>query len=207
MVSKTTIVFSSAITAAAAALTETQDKQLDIIFADVGKYIDQYISLVSDSSSGITMDNLPSGLIDIGEEVATNPDDTSYTTLYSEVDMAAVSSFVTKVSWYSSRIEPALKSAGVPIEGSSGATTTSTSEATTTSVSSSKVQETSSTVTSKAISNSGVTPSSSSAISTNSVNSIISSTSPTIELQSGNGANSNGLQLGAGAFAAIAFLL
>ncbi|GES72420.1 hypothetical protein SCEPF1_0949000100 [Saccharomyces cerevisiae] len=52
---------------------------------------------------------MPAGVLDIGMALASATDD-SYTTLYSEVDFAGVSKMLTMVPWYSSRLEPALKS-------------------------------------------------------------------------------------------------
>ncbi|KAG0654546.1 hypothetical protein C6P44_000915 [Monosporozyma unispora] len=111
MNAKSAVILAAA-AATASAVTADQAKQLDIIFKDVGSNINQYINLVSDASSGITFDNLPSGLMDIGEEVATNPNDTSYTSKYDEVDLAGVSAFITKLSWYSDRLAPQLDAAG-----------------------------------------------------------------------------------------------
>ena len=140
MNAKSAVILAAA-AATASAVTADQAKQLDIIFKDVGSNINQYINLVSDPSSGITFDNLPSGLMDIGEEVATNPNDTSYTDKYDEVDLAGVSSFVTKLSWYSDRLAPQLDAAGVPIGGEAKATTKA-AETTTQAKATSKAAET-----------------------------------------------------------------
>lgn len=134
----------AAAAATASALTAAQDEQLNIIFADVGAHLSEYISLVSNPSSGITMSNLPAGLIDIGEKVAVDPSDTSYTSEYTEVDMAGVSAFVTKLPWYSSRIAPKLDAAGVPIGGETTTTTSSSSSAAEKTTTSSSVAATSS---------------------------------------------------------------
>lgn len=134
----------AAAAATASALTAAQDEQLNIIFADVGAHLSEYISLVSNPSSGITMSNLPAGLIDIGEKVAVDPSDTSYTSEYTEVDMAGVSAFVTKLPWYSSRIAPKLDAAGVPIGGETTITTSSSSSAAEKTTTSSSVAATSS---------------------------------------------------------------
>ena len=140
MNAKSAVILAAA-AATASAVTADQAKQLDIIFKDVGSNINQYINLVSDASSGITFDNLPSGLMDIGEEVATNPNDTSYTSKYDEVDLAGVSAFITKLSWYSDRLAPQLDAAGVPIGGEAKATTKA-AETTTQAKATSKAAET-----------------------------------------------------------------
>ncbi|CAL9733925.1 cold shock-induced protein Tir2p [Monosporozyma servazzii] len=114
MNTKSAVILAAA-AATVAAVSADQKKQLDIILQDVGANINEYINLVSDPSSGITFDNLPAGLIDIGEEVAVDPKDTSYTSEYDNVDIAGVSLFVTKLSWYSDRLAPKLDAAGVPI--------------------------------------------------------------------------------------------
>lgn len=114
MNTKSAVILAAA-AATVSAVSADQKKQLDIILQDVGANINEYINLVSDPSSGITFDNLPAGLIDIGEEVAVNPSDTSYTSEYDNVDIAGVSLFVTRLSWYSDRLAPKLDAAGVPI--------------------------------------------------------------------------------------------
>ena len=186
MNSKTALIL-AAVTATASAITATQEKQLDIIFADVGANLNEYIGLVSDPSSGITFNNLPSGLMDVGQKVALNPSDTSYTSDYNEVDMAGVSSFITKLSWYSSRLAPKLDAAGVPIDGettttstSSTATTTSTTPSTTSTVAtttSSSATETTTTSSSSSSSSSAAETSTSSSISSSTTKAASSSSS------------------------------
>ena len=153
----------AAAAATASALTAAQDEQLNIIFADVGAHLSEYISLVSNPSSGITMSNLPAGLIDIGEKVAVDPSDTSYTSEYTEVDMAGVSAFVTKLPWYSSRIAPKLDAAGVPIGGETTTTTSSSSSAAEKTTTSSSAAATSSAAAEKTTSSSSAAETTSSA--------------------------------------------
>lgn len=89
-----------------------QSKQLDIIFKDVMDNLMDYMNLVSDPSSGITADNLPAGLMDLGAAMAVDP---SYVPDYSSVDIDAVSTFITKLTWFDSKLEPELEAAGVPM--------------------------------------------------------------------------------------------
>lgn len=108
------LLFLAAIAASANAYTisPAQAKQLDIIFKDVTANLNSYIALVSDPKSGITLDNLPAGLMDIGANLAGNP---NYVPNYSEVDINAVSTFITKLPWFLNKIEPQLEAAGVPM--------------------------------------------------------------------------------------------
>ena len=99
----------AAVAALASAQTQEEIDELNVILNDVKSNLQEYISLASDSSSGFSLSSLPSGVLDIGLALASATDD-SYTTLYSEVDFAAVSKMLTQVPWYSSRLEPALKS-------------------------------------------------------------------------------------------------
>ncbi|CAI4051204.1 putative GPI-anchored mannoprotein SKDI_15G1660 [Saccharomyces kudriavzevii IFO 1802] len=123
----TKIALLAAFSAFAFAQTQEEIDELNVILNDVKSNLQEYISLASDSSSGFSLSSLPSGVLDIGMAIASATDD-SYTTLYSEVDFAAVSKMLTMVPWYSSRLEPALES----LLGTS-ATTTSSAVATTSS--------------------------------------------------------------------------
>ena len=227
MNAKSAVILAAA-AATASAVTADQAKQLDIIFKDVGSNINQYINLVSDPSSGITFDNLPSGLMDIGEEVATNPNDTSYTDKYDEVDLAGVSSFVTKLSWYSDRLAPQLDAAGVPIGGEAKATTkaaetttqakaTSKAAETTSAKATSKAAETTSAkaeTTSKAAETTSATAKATTVAQATKAQAIsqiddgqIQATTATVAQQTENGAAKAVVGLGAGAIAAAALLL
>ncbi|CAL9729142.1 cold shock-induced protein Tir2p [Monosporozyma unispora] len=231
MNAKSAVILAAA-AATASAVTADQAKQLDIIFKDVGSNINQYINLVSDASSGITFDNLPSGLMDIGEEVATNPNDTSYTSKYDEVDLAGVSAFITKLSWYSDRLAPQLDAAGVPIGGEAKATTkaaetttqakatskaaeTTSAKAETTSKAASKAAETTSKAASKAAETTSKAASKATTVAqatkAQAISQIadgqIQATTATVAQQTENGAAKAVVGLGAGAIAAAALLL
>ena len=105
----TKIALFAAIAALASAQTQDQINELNVILNDVKSHLQEYISLASDPSSGFSLNSMPAGVLDIGMALASATDD-SYTTLYSEVDFAGVSKMLTMVPWYSSRLEPALKS-------------------------------------------------------------------------------------------------
>ncbi|CAL9729368.1 hypothetical protein MOUN0_G05072 [Monosporozyma unispora] len=104
----------SAVAASAQAynLSSDQVKQLTIILGDVKSNLFSYIGLVMDPNSGITFSNLPAGLVDVGSNMAMN---SNYVPNYSEIDINAVSTFITKLPWFSNKIEPELSSAGVPM--------------------------------------------------------------------------------------------
>ncbi|CAI4060119.1 hypothetical protein SKDZ_05G0810 [Saccharomyces kudriavzevii ZP591] len=105
----TKIALLAAVAALASAQTQDQINELNVILNDVKSNMQQYISLASDPSSGFTLQNMPAGVLDIGMVLVSATDD-SYTTMFSEVDFAGVSKMLTQVPWYSSRLEPALKS-------------------------------------------------------------------------------------------------
>lgn len=136
----------AAIAALASAQTQEEIDELNVILNDVKSNLQEYISLAEDSSSGFSLSSLPSGVLDIGLALASATDD-SYTTLYSEVDFAAVSKMLTMVPWYSSRLLPELESllgtsttAASSTEASSAATSSavaSSSETTSSAVASS----------------------------------------------------------------------
>ncbi|CAI4916929.1 BAD_HP_G0000260.mRNA.1.CDS.1 [Saccharomyces cerevisiae] len=87
----------AAIAALASAQTQEEIDELNVILNDVKSNLQEYISLAEDSSSGFSLSSLPSGVLDIGLALASATDD-SYTTLYSEVDFAAVSKMLTMAS-------------------------------------------------------------------------------------------------------------
>ena len=105
----TKIALFAAIAALASAQTQDQINELNVILNDVKSHLQEYMSLAQDPSSGFSLSSMPAGVLDIGMALASATDD-SYTTLYSKVDFAGVSKMLTMVPWYSSRLEPALKS-------------------------------------------------------------------------------------------------
>mgnify|MGYP003365840159 FL=1 len=115
---------------AAAALAKAQTAaeiaEINVIINDVKANMAQYTSLAT--SGQLSLSDLPAGIMPLAMAVQTATDD-SYTTLYSNVDMAAVSTFLTKLPWYSSRLEAAIESATAAVGGD--ATTSSTPAAAT----------------------------------------------------------------------------
>ncbi|CCD26872.1 SRP1/TIP1 family protein NDAI_0I03040 [Naumovozyma dairenensis CBS 421] len=83
--------------------------ELNILLNDVSSNLKDYLTLAITPGSVFSKDNMPAGLIDLGVALANATDD-SYTSLYKNVDFKAVDTLVTKLPWYSSRIEPTLSS-------------------------------------------------------------------------------------------------
>ncbi|CCD22546.1 SRP1/TIP1 family protein NDAI_0A03890 [Naumovozyma dairenensis CBS 421] len=107
----------------ASAQTPTEITELNVLLNDVGSHLEDYMNLATNPDSGITLQNMPAGMLDVGMALASATDD-SYTTLYSEVDFAGVQSMITELPWYSSRLRPALESALDTISDTASATTT-----------------------------------------------------------------------------------
>ena len=112
--------------AMATAQTADQLAELNVIMADVKDHLSDYMALAT--SGTISIADLPAGVMPLAMAVQSATDD-SYTTLYSNVDFAAVDTFLTKLPWYSSRLEPALESA----KAAAGATSAAESSAAATS--------------------------------------------------------------------------
>jgi hypothetical protein len=74
---------------------------LEVVIQDIKGNVNEYLSYIQAGNIP------PSGVLNLYQQVATYTDD-SYTTLFSDVDEAAVSTYITNVPWYSSRIEPQL---------------------------------------------------------------------------------------------------
>ncbi|AJT73889.1 AAR_G0049480.mRNA.1.CDS.1 [Saccharomyces cerevisiae] len=220
----------AAIAALASAQTQEEIDELNVILNDVKSNLQEYISLAEDSSSGFSLSSLPSGVLDIGLALASATDD-SYTTLYSEVDFAAVSKMLTMVPWYSSRLLPELESllgtsttAASSTEASSAATSSavaSSSETTSSAVASSSEATSSAVASSSEASSSAATSSAvasssavSSAVASSTKASAISQISDgqvqatsTVSEQTENGAAKAVIGMGAGVMAAAAMLL
>jgi ElaB/YqjD/DUF883 family membrane-anchored ribosome-binding protein len=75
-----------------------RDEQLNGIVSDLGAHRSEYLGQIASGNVP------PADLLSLAQEVQTYTDD-SFTTLYSEVDLGAVSSYVTGLPWYSSRLE------------------------------------------------------------------------------------------------------
>ncbi|KAJ1546973.1 putative GPI-anchored mannoprotein [Saccharomyces cerevisiae] len=188
----------AAIAALASAQTQEEIDELNVILNDVKSNLQEYISLAEDSSSGFSLSSLPSGVLDIGLALATATDD-SYTTLYSEVDFAAVSKMLTMVPWYSSRLLPELESL-------LGTSTTAASSTEASSAATSSAVASSSEATSSAVASSSEASSSAATSSAVASSSEATATS-TVSEQTENGAAKAVIGMGAGVMAAAAMLL
>ncbi|QLL34015.1 hypothetical protein HG536_0F03400 [Torulaspora globosa] len=85
------------------AIDPTQSAELNAILNDAKGNLPQYMSVASQVS-------IPPEIFQLGLAIATAADD-SYTTLYSQIDFNQVSTLMTALPWYSSRLEPAISSA------------------------------------------------------------------------------------------------
>ncbi|AJR37472.1 Tir3p [Saccharomyces cerevisiae YJM248] len=107
--------------------------EFDAILADVRANLEQYMSLAMNNPDF----SLPSGVLDVYQHMTTATDD-SYTSYFTEMDFAQITTAMLQVPWYSSRLEPeiiaALQSAGISVtslgqsvseSGSQSATATS----------------------------------------------------------------------------------
>lgn len=146
-----------------------------VLLADVQSNLDEYISLVGGTIP------IPTELIAYYTEIATYTDD-SYTTLLSDFPADQISTIVTQLPWYSSRLESKLAVAYTEGESSSAAASSSSPIS-----SSSLVSPTSSSVISSASASSEV---SSSVPSVSSQTSTVSSTAE-VETYTGGAANVN----------------
>lgn len=90
------------------------------LLGDISGHLNQYLSYIQAGSQ-----TLPSGVLELYQEVQTYTDD-SYTTLLSQLDFSAVSTFATALPWYSSRLETIFEAAATGDSGSSSASATST---------------------------------------------------------------------------------
>ncbi|CAI4944423.1 BAD_collapsed_G0050190.mRNA.1.CDS.1 [Saccharomyces cerevisiae] len=194
----------AAIAALASAQTQEEIDELNVILNDVKSNLQEYISLAEDSSSGFSLSSLPSGVLDIGLALASATDD-SYTTLYSEVDFAAVSKMLTMVPWYSSRLLPELES----LLGTSttAASSTEASSAATSSAVASSSETTSSAVASSSEATSSAVASSTKASAISQISDGQVQATSTVSEQTENGAAKAVIGMGAGVMAAAAMLL
>ncbi|CCD27150.1 SRP1/TIP1 family protein NDAI_0J02580 [Naumovozyma dairenensis CBS 421] len=95
---------------AAATPSATEIAELNVLMNDVSSHLTDYMVLALTPGSSFSLTDMPAGILDIGLALATATDK-SYTTLYSEVDFAGVQSMITKLPWYSTRLEPEIISA------------------------------------------------------------------------------------------------
>ncbi|CCK72713.1 SRP1/TIP1 family protein KNAG_0L00920 [Huiozyma naganishii CBS 8797] len=110
--------------AVASAQTQEEITQLNVILNDVRDNLSEYMALLNDPSSGFSVASMPQGVLQIGGALATATN-SAFTSMYSDVDFAGLSSFLPRLPRYSSRLEPALRAADAPLGGSASNSTVS----------------------------------------------------------------------------------
>lgn len=206
------IVFAVAATAVLVnAQTASQLAELNAIVDDVKSHLSDYMGLIS--SGAISISDLPAGVMPVVLAVQTATDD-SYTSLYKDVDVAALGPFLSKLPWYSSRLQPELDAANVggeSVAASSAAAASSSAAAPVSSsaapVSSSAATPVSSSTVAPVSSSSVVEASSSEASITSVATSVAPSSSATVSQQSENNAGKLSNVMGLAAVGAVAMLL
>ncbi|CCC71734.1 hypothetical protein NCAS_0I00660 [Naumovozyma castellii] len=107
MYSKIALLLTAAVFASAQ--TSTQVAELSVLLQDVSSNLADYMSLATTPGTGFSLEDMPSGVLSIGMALATATDD-SYTSMYSEVDFAGISSMLTELPWYTSRLKSQIDS-------------------------------------------------------------------------------------------------
>ncbi|CAI7092971.1 ATV_collapsed_G0027320.mRNA.1.CDS.1 [Saccharomyces cerevisiae] len=135
--------------------------EFDAILADVKANLEQYMSLAMNNPDF----TLPSGVLDVYQHMTTATDD-SYTSYFTEMDFAQITTAMVQVPWYSSRLEPeiiaALQSAGISVTSLGQSVSESGSESATASSDASSASESSSAASSSASESSSAASSSAS---------------------------------------------
>ena len=113
---KSTIVASAfAISAVNAAdVTPEQNADLLVIISDIEAHAADYIGLET-SNSGF---EIPSQVLSLYAAIATYTDQ-SFTTLFSELDVSALTATITNLPWYSTRLLPSLERANAQFSSNS----------------------------------------------------------------------------------------
>lgn len=102
----TTLAAASIASAATTTITPYELAEIEGIMLDAENNLMQYVNLVS--SGELSFSDLPAGVLDVALAVINN--DAGYTSLYTKVDFAGVSSMMTKLPWYSTRLLPEINS-------------------------------------------------------------------------------------------------
>ncbi|SMN22942.1 similar to Saccharomyces cerevisiae YOR009W TIR4 Cell wall mannoprotein of the Srp1p/Tip1p family of serine-alanine-rich proteins [Maudiozyma saulgeensis] len=102
----TALIAASVATAATTTITPYELAEIEGIMEDAKAHLFSYMLLVS--SGKITLAELPAGVVDVAMAVING--DEGYTSLFTEVDFAGVSSMVTELPWYSTRLLPEINS-------------------------------------------------------------------------------------------------
>lgn len=206
-VAQITLLIAATAASFASAQSQAEIDEYNVLVSDIKAHASDYLSVaINDPSISI-----PSGVLEIYQEVATATDE-SYTTLYQDLDFNQISNLVVSLPWYSSRLEGELASA-TATDGASSSSDSAVSS--TTSAASSTDSATSSSDT--------VVSSTESDTATSSTESVVSSTEPATSssasavsqvsdgqiqaTQTANGAAKAAVGMGAGALAAAALLL
>ncbi|CAI4064851.1 Tir3p SKDI_09G1510 [Saccharomyces kudriavzevii IFO 1802] len=139
--------------------------EFDAILADVKANLEQYMSLAMDNPNF----SLPSGVLDVYQHMTTATDD-SYTSYFTEMDFAQITTAMVQVPWYSSRLVPeilsAMQNAGIDITTLGGTDSESaTTDASSASGTSSAAETSSASESSSAAASSSASESSSAAAS------------------------------------------
>ncbi|CAI4064836.1 hypothetical protein SKDZ_09G1510 [Saccharomyces kudriavzevii ZP591] len=139
--------------------------EFDAILADVKANLEQYMSLAMDNPNF----SLPSGVLDVYQHMTTATDD-SYTSYFTEMDFAQITTAMVQVPWYSSRLVPeilsAMQKAGIDITTLGGTDSESaTTDASSASETSSAAETSSASESSSAAASSSASESSSAAAS------------------------------------------
>ncbi|CAI4395158.1 AEL_collapsed_G0027610.mRNA.1.CDS.1 [Saccharomyces cerevisiae] len=171
--------------------------EFDAILADVKANLEQYMSLAMNNPDF----TLPSGVLDVYQHMTTATDD-SYTSYFTEMDFAQITTAMVQVPWYSSRLEPeiiaALQSAGISVTSlgqsvsESGSESATASSAASTSASESSSAASSSASESSSAASSSASESSSAASSSASESSSAASSSASEAAKSSSSAKASG---------------
>ncbi|KAG0654663.1 hypothetical protein C6P45_003299 [Maudiozyma exigua] len=102
----TALAAASVAAAATTDITPYEIAEIEAIMEDAKTHLFSYMLLVT--SGKYKLDELPAGVVDVAMAVISN--DAGYTSLFTEVDFAGVSSMVTELPWYSSRLLPEINS-------------------------------------------------------------------------------------------------
>lgn len=148
-------------------VTPEQNADLLVIINDIESHASDYISLET-SNSGF---QIPAQVLSLYAALATYTDQ-SFTTLFSELDVTALTATVTNLPWYSSRLLPSLERANAQFSSNSSASASASASANSTE---------SVVASSSAVDNSTVVVSSASSVSRNATASITSNSNLTAE--------------------------
>lgn len=148
-------------------VTPEQNADLLVIINDIESHASDYISLET-SNSGF---QIPAQVLSLYAALATYTDQ-SFTTLFSELDVTALTATVTNLPWYSSRLLPSLERANAQFSSNSSASASASASANSTE---------SVVASSSAVDNSTVVVSSASSVSRNATASITSNSNLTAQ--------------------------